>query len=113
VPWSDLSAGPGFESSATVRARVVAAREMQLARQACLNSQLSGRLLEQIARLDDHAAAELLGQSVARLELSARAVTRVRRVARTLADLSGSSGIRAVHIAEAVHFRLPQDGPAS
>ncbi len=110
VPWSDLRGGPRAESSDVVRGRVVAARETQLARQACLNSQLSGRLLERIGHLDDDDAEDLLGQSVSRLELSARAVARVLRVARTLADLDRSVRIRAAHVAEAVHFRLPHDG---
>jgi magnesium chelatase family protein len=54
----------------------------------------------------DRAAMRVLTSAVTRLSLSARAYDRVRKVARTIADLEGASAIRADHLAEALQFRL-------
>jgi magnesium chelatase family protein len=98
------------EPSAAVRERVLAARAMQAerARQigcAPTNTALAPRDLERVA-LPDAAGARVLAAAVERLGLSARAYGKVLRVARTIADLDGSSGVRAPHVAEAVHARL-------
>jgi magnesium chelatase family protein len=106
VPWSDLRASTSGESSSTVRARVLAARARQLARQACLNARLDGRGLRAACALDDREAEGLLASGVARLRLSARAVMRVLRVARTIADLEGAVSLGAGHLAEALQLRL-------
>ena len=63
------------------------------------------RELAAVAPLDADGHA-LLERAVERLGLSARAITRVRRVARTIADLEGSAAIRAVHLAEALQYRV-------
>jgi len=97
------------EASAAVRARVVAARERQRARFAGeyirTNAALTSALLPRHAALD-HSGSRLLGQAATRLALSARAYDRVRKVARTIADLAGEEHIAADHVAEALQFRM-------
>ena len=100
----ELQRAAAGESSASVRARVEAAYRRQVARQAEPNAALHGAALDQHARPDE-AAARLLTQAIDRLRLSARAYHRILRVARTIADLDGSDGISAVHVAEAVQYR--------
>ncbi len=95
---------PG-ESSATIRDRVVAARDRQQARGARCNARLSSTELRRVAPLDG-AGHALLERAAERLGLSARAITRVRRVARTIADLAGSAAIATVHLAEALQYRV-------
>jgi magnesium chelatase family protein len=99
---------PG-ESSLVVRERVAAARSVQAARFADragirLNGGLGGAALRAHCALDRESRALLL-RAAERLELSARAYDRVLRVARTVADLEGSEGIGASHVAEALQFR--------
>jgi magnesium chelatase family protein len=89
-----------------VRARVIGARARQTERQGVLNAQLDGRSLRRTCRIDD-AGEVLLGRAVTRLGLSARAVTRVLRVARTVADLEGTADISNGHVAQALQFRVP------
>jgi len=101
---ADLAHSQQGESSAAVRARVVAAWRIALQRQGCVNARLEGKALEQHAKLDS-AGQTLLTQAVNRLGLSARAYHRLLRVARTLADLADSEQIGAAHIAEAIQFR--------
>jgi magnesium chelatase family protein len=98
-----MSTVPG-ESSAAVRARVVAARERQLARQGKANAGLSTSDIDEHCR-PDAAGADLLKQAMARLNLSARAYHRVLKLARTLADLAGAETVAAPHVAEAVQYR--------
>jgi magnesium chelatase family protein len=105
VALEDIEQGaPPPENTAAVAARVGAARDRQLRRQAGLNSRLD---VETIARtcLLEPAAALLLGRAMRQLGLSARAYHRVLRVARTIADLAGSETVLAAHVAEAVTLR--------
>ncbi len=112
VSASDLGMPAEGESSTTVAARVLAARERQQARFDALgapkgirlNVQADGELLEKIAAPDD-AGRRLLDTAVDRMRLSARGYHRVLRVARTLADLSGADRVTSPHIAEALSFR--------
>jgi magnesium chelatase family protein len=98
------------ESTLAVRSRILAARARQLARQGCLNGRLGGRQLHAMCRLAPDAD-KLLGKGVAKLTLSGRAVTRVLRVARTLADLEASiADLEARHVAEALQFRVQDAG---
>ena len=94
------------ESSAQVRARVVAARERQLARQGRPNAHFDAQALQAVVAMTPGARA-LLERAAERLALSARAVHRVLRVARTIADLAGLREVDAPQVAEAVGFRGP------
>jgi magnesium chelatase family protein len=105
----DDVAGPPGESSAAIRARVIAARERQSARQSPSNPQhfnafLPSAELRQVAR-PDPGGLKLLRHAVDRLGLSARGLDRVSRVARTISDLADSDRVREEHLAEALHFR--------
>ena len=111
VPWADMGAKETRESTAPVRARVECARRVQLARQGLLNSQLDGRSLRAHVALD-RASHALMGTAVTRLGLSVRGVTRVLRVARTIADLSGEQRLQTHHLAEALQFRVPERSAA-
>lgn len=105
VPWRDLRATSPGESSATVRARVVQARERQHQRHGRLNAQLEGAALREAGALDD-SGERVLGKAMARGLLSARGATRVIRVARTIADLAGRGAIAGTDVAEALQFRI-------
>lgn len=108
VPYGELAAASSGESSAAIRTRVRAARHVQLGRLAdrrlFCNAQMSAADVRRLAAVDG-AAAELLGRAMHRLALSARAYTRILKVARTIADLAASEAIAAAHIAEAVQYR--------
>ncbi|MGE0859632.1 MAG: YifB family Mg chelatase-like AAA ATPase [Gammaproteobacteria bacterium] len=97
--------GAGTEYSATVAARVAAARGLQFARQPCLNGALDGALLAMHAGLVGEAS-NLLGHALDRLGLSARGYHKVLRVARTIADLAGQDTIGEPHVAEAISYRV-------
>jgi len=107
VPWVEIGGQDTRESTALVRRRVEAARRRQLERQGQLNSQLDGRALRQYAPLD-RKSHSLMGTAVTRLGLSVRGVTRVLRVARTIADLAGQAQLEPPHVAEALQFRVPE-----
>ncbi len=98
---------PG-EPSAAIRARVEAARERQLKRYRGIgtftNAALSDTAVREHCPLDEQATA-LLRTAAARGSLSARALDRIARVARTIADLAGSGDIKTEHVAEAIAYR--------
>ncbi|MFW6060077.1 MAG: YifB family Mg chelatase-like AAA ATPase [Phycisphaeraceae bacterium] len=108
VPYRQLTGARDGTDSATMREQVVAARQHQHERTgtcARTNAVLTGRELDKHAALDDEGKT-LLKQAITELGLSARAYDKVRRVARTIADLDASETITAAHIAEAVQYRL-------
>jgi len=105
LPYRELALADAGESSAAIRDRVVAARDRQHARGTRCNARLSSTELRRAAPLDG-AGHALLERAAARLGLSARAITRVRRVARTIADLAASPAIAAGHLAEALQYRV-------
>ncbi|MBS1090860.1 YifB family Mg chelatase-like AAA ATPase [Gluconobacter sp. Dm-74] len=96
----DISRASKGENSATVRARVEAARKRQIARQGVPNSQASPDDLD----MDDDARS-LAEQAAEKLRLSNRGITRLIRVSRTIADLEGTQSIQRHHVAEALTFR--------
>jgi magnesium chelatase family protein len=101
---SELLSARDAERSCVVRERVQAARSRQQQRQEVPNAWLGAKETLRHCRLD--AAAEmLLKTAIARLSLSARAVHRVLRVARTIADLGGTAAIDAAQVAEAIQYR--------
>lgn len=98
---------PDGPSSSDVRARVIAARERQLARGPNgnePNGRLSPKALREVAALSQDARA-LLHTAAERMAMSARAMTRVLRVARTIADIEGEESVRMAHVAEAIGYR--------
>ncbi len=100
----ELRTSAAGESSATVRERVSAARERALARAGKPNAWLGNRETERDGVLEASEQA-FLDRAIERLRLSARAYHRVLRVARTIADLSASTRIEAVHLSEAIQYR--------
>lgn len=92
------------ESSETVRARVIAARERQLSRRGKPNARLTPKDIERDCVLDA-ATKSLLDTAMTRLGLSARAYHRVLKVARTIADLAATPALNTAHIAEALRLR--------
>lgn len=110
IPAERLSQAAVEESSAEIRKRVEAAREVQRRRYADdpagirINAQLSARNLNAACPMEPDAR-ELLLMSCERLKLSNRAYTRILKVARTIADLEGADVITAAHISEAVQYR--------
>jgi len=108
LPYSQLAAPSGGESSAAIRARVITARAWQSERFAGtdvrVNARMSGRQARRWCVLPEEAA-KLLGLAVTRLGLSARAHDRILKVARTIADLAGSPDIVTEHVAEAIQHR--------
>jgi magnesium chelatase family protein len=94
------------ESSAEVRARVYAARSAALSRQGCANAELSDAATERHCSLANDTRA-LLEKAMQVHHLSARAVPRLLRVARTCADLASAAAITRAHLSEAIRLRLP------
>jgi magnesium chelatase family protein len=101
-------AGPG-ESSALVRNRVIAARALQEARCATTNARLDQAQTDLHCRLSP-GDSRLLERAVENLQLSARSLHRILRVARTIADLAGSDTIETAHLAEAIGYRRLERG---
>ncbi|MDR1806075.1 MAG: YifB family Mg chelatase-like AAA ATPase [Clostridium sp.] len=104
VEFGKLSAREESEDSATIRARVNAARELQKNRLGTSNARMSAAQTRQYCS-PTPAAMHLLEQAFERLGLSARAYDKILRVARTIADLADAEAVDLPHVAEAVQFR--------
>ena len=109
LPAAELAGDAVPEGSAEVRLRVQRARDLQEARRCetgvTTNGDLRGRAVLAACHPDD-AAVRLLRRAAERLGLSARSHHRVLSVARTIADLADSGSVEAVHVAEALQYRL-------
>jgi magnesium chelatase family protein len=109
VSFNELSGRSGGDSSERVRARVMEARKIQQTRfesqlgMNC-NAQMDSKWLKEHCFIDE-AGKRLLAIAMERLKLSARAYDRILKVARTIADLSGSERIESQHLAEAIQYR--------
>jgi magnesium chelatase family protein len=114
VPWSDLAKQKPPEPSAAIRERVAAARRLAASRfpgrSAFRNGELPVSEFDRILSLDA-SARRLVSAIVERLHLSLRALHRALRVARTIADLTGSARVTSTHLAEAVGYRLRAAAP--
>ncbi len=108
VDFESLNAKGQEESSATVRERVMAAREIQNKRykgtDITCNARITPKLLQKYCKLDNEAE-QLLHAAFDALGMSGRSYDRVLKVARTVADLEGVTDIGASHIATALQFR--------
>ncbi len=109
VPFAQLSQMQPGEPSAVIRERVIAARKIQEERfkpfkGVHCNAQMSEKMLHQFAEPDAQSL-NMLRMAMERLKLSARAYSRILKVARTIADLASSEQIQSMHIAEAIGYR--------
>ncbi len=112
VSVSQIHQGGEEERSATIRARVIEARERQRRRfegaypesSVRTNGEMTGRMLREICPLNSSSRA-MLEMAMERLKLSVRAYDRIIKVSRTIADLAGSESIETTHIAEAIGYR--------
>jgi len=109
VPFNELSKMKPGEPSTSHRERVIKARRIQEERfkeykNVHCNAQMTERMLHQYAEPDE-ASLEMLRLAMEKLSLSARAYSRILKVARTIADLEGSEKVQSQHIAEAIGYR--------
>ena len=115
VAFSELSSTQQFEKSERIRERVIKAREIQAERYkdnegVYANAQMSSKMLKEICVINT-ASQNLLKIAMEKLNLSARAYDRILKVSRTIADLAGSTDIKAEHLAEAIQYRsLDREG---
>ena len=115
VSFEELSSKEKGESSADIRERVMAAREVQGSRYkenegVHANAQMSTKQLQVFCKLNSDSQ-QLLKMAMTKLNLSARAYDRILKVARTIADLEKNKSITSEHIAEAIQYRsLDREG---
>lgn len=109
VPFEALNSSPKGETSAAIRERVIDARAMQAERfkeypKTHCNAQMTPHMLNEYARLDARAS-KRLHDAMVKYDLSARAYDRILKVARTIADLAGSTDVLLPHVNEAIGYR--------
>lgn len=114
VPFKDISKAAPGESSEKIRERVITARQIQEQRFKDINgmhcnAQMSERMIHEFAEPDE-AGIELLRVAMEKLSLSARAYSRILKVARTIADLTGSDKVTSEHLAESISYRTLDRG---
>jgi magnesium chelatase family protein len=109
VKYKELSMKQSGENSASIRKRVVAAREIQLKRFSNRTGMFSNAVMvskdiREFCPIDS-AGEELMKMAITKLGLSARAYDRILKVSRTIADLANSDSIKPEHISEAIQYR--------
>lgn len=115
VPFDKLSEAAPAEPSASIRERVIKARQVQEARfkdvqGVYCNAQMSSKMLRKYCAVDAEGQ-QLLKAAMLRMNLSARAYDRILKVARTIADMARSEQILTEHLAEAINYRnLDKEG---
>lgn len=109
VEYSQLAGKASGEPSATVRSRVNAARKVQESRYKgqgmLVNAGMGPKQMEEFCKLDESGHA-MMEKTFKAYGLSARAFTRILKVARTIADLEGAENINERHLAEAIQYRV-------
>ena len=104
-PWEmNTGADENVETSAQIRERVVAARNKQIARQGYVNALLDGADMDKYVVLSDELTA-FLNTAAANMGMSARGYNRIKRLARTIADLRGDDNITMADLSEALSYR--------
>ena len=108
VKYKDLTARDSGEPSRVLKERINEARKIQSQRfkgsKIHCNAQMTNRHIKKFCCIDD-ASQRLLEMAIDKLGLSARAYTRILKVARTIADLAGEEAISSAHISEAIQYR--------
>ncbi len=108
VKYRDLASREAGESSREMKKRIDAARTTQLDRFKGLkiycNAQMTNRHIKKYCQIDE-ASQKLLEMAIDKFGLSARAYTRILKVARTIADLEGQENIQPTHLSEAIQYR--------
>ena len=109
LSYQDISNTAPGESSASIRKRVIKARQIQEQRYKnyngiYCNAQMTEKMIHEFAEPDE-AGLSMLRLAMERLSLSARAYSRILKVARTIADLEASEKVQSQHIAEAISYR--------
>ena len=92
------------ETSAQIREKICSAHNLQMTRTKKTNSKMNNREIEKYCKLDN-VMTELLEQAINQLGLSARAIHRILKVTRTIADLADSVEIKTAHLMEAISYR--------
>jgi len=105
VKLDELETAPAGESSKQIKARVLASRAIQLARQGKLNYALENQEVEEYCQLDNDAK-NLLNEMAKRIGISARSYYKLKKIARTIADLADAKVITKEHIAQSLQFRV-------
>jgi magnesium chelatase family protein len=108
VKYRDLASRDAGEPSSEIKKRVDRARKIQLERfkgiKIYSNAQMTNRHIKKFCQIDENSQ-RILEMAIDRFGLSARAYTRILKVARTIADLEGQEHIQAVHLSEAIQYR--------
>ena len=108
VKYRDLANRHAGESSRDIKKRVDAARKIQLNRfkgtKIYSNAQMTNRHIKKFCQIDE-ASQKLLEMAIDKFGLSARAYTRILKVARTIADIEGKENIEAAHLSESIQYR--------
>ncbi|MDO9528558.1 MAG: ATP-binding protein [Syntrophales bacterium] len=108
ITYRDLAAESGGEASTSVRERVNRVRDLQKKRfnnqTTMCNARMSNRQIKEFCQIDEDSE-RLIEMAVDRLGLSARAYTRILKVARTIADLEEEKNVHSYHISEAIQYR--------